>query len=96
MNRKFIIQSFLKAAEKDSRIRPLHISLFMALCWGGTAEKDANELTIFRRDIMPLARIGSNATYHKYLDELVAFGYVCYRPSHDYYSGSKVSFPGKG
>jgi hypothetical protein len=95
MNCKLIIQSFLTAAEKDIRIKPLHISLFMALCWGGTAKKGTDELTIFRRDVMPLARIGGNATYHKYLNELVAFGYVYYQPSRDYFEGSKVGFPRK-
>lgn len=62
------------------------------ICCGGTSDKHNQTLTIFRKDIMPLARIASNATYHKYLKELVVFGYVCYWPSHDYYSGSKVSF----
>ena len=90
-----IIKSFLDAAHKDERIKPLHISLFMEICWGGTADKHNQTLTIFRKDIMPLARIASNATYHKYLRELVAFGYIRYQASHDYYSGSKVNFTGK-
>lgn len=96
MNCQKIIKSFLTTAQKDTRIKPLHISLFMAICWGGTSEKGTDDLTIFRKNIMPLARIASCATYHKYLKELVALGYVCYRASHDYYSGSKVNFPGKG
>jgi hypothetical protein len=52
------------------------------------------ELTIFQKNIMPLARISGNATYNKYLKELVSFGYLRYNASHDYYQGSKVSFPG--
>jgi hypothetical protein len=94
MNITQIIISFLNAAQDDPRIKPLHITLFLALCWGGTAETNSKMLTIFRKDMMPLARIASTATYHKYLKELVAFGYVYYQPSYNYYSGSKVSFPG--
>lgn len=90
------IQKFLAAAQKDKRILPLHISLFMAICWGGTPDNVTGTLTIYRRDIKPLARIGSSATYHKYLKDLVAFGYLHYHASNDYYSGSMVSFPGGG
>jgi hypothetical protein len=95
MKIQHLVKYFLAAAQKDTRIKPLHISLFMAICWGGTSEKGTDDLTIFRKNIMPLARIASCATYHKYLKELVAFGYVCYRASNDYYSGSKISFPKK-
>ena len=35
------IQKFLAAAQKDEHILPLHIGLFMAICWGGTSEKDS-------------------------------------------------------
>jgi hypothetical protein len=86
------IQTFLAAAHKDGRILPLHISLFMAICWSGTPDKDTATLTIYRKDVMPLARIGSSATYHKFVKELVAYKYLEYQPSHDYYTGSKVSF----
>jgi hypothetical protein len=92
INIRQTIQIFLAAAQKDKRILPLHVSLFMAICWGGTPDKDTATLTIYRKDIMPLARIGSTSTYHKYLKELVAFGYLHYQASHDYYSGSKVRF----
>lgn len=88
-----ITQNFLTVAQKDKKILPLHITLFMAICWGGRPDQDTATLTICRKDIMPLARIGSTSTYHKYLKELIAFGYLHYKPSHDYYSGSKVKFP---
>jgi hypothetical protein len=93
MNTHSVQKSFLRAAQNDGRIKPLHMSLFMEICWGGTPDKKYGRLTNYRKDIMPLARMGSCATYYEFLNELVEYGYLKYWLSNNYYSGSKVSFP---
>src|SRR5271154_4192270 len=85
-------RGFLGMAMKDKRITVWHISLFGALvyCW----EKGdcRNPVSITRRELMQLSHIYSTTTYHKYLLELVAFGFIQYLPSYNPFLGSLVYF----
>lgn len=85
-----IIAAFYARAKEDHRSTATHQSLYLALLYcyqqGGYREV----ITISRRELMPLARIQSVATYHKCIRELKHFGYIEYHPTYNYYKGSQV------
>lgn len=74
---------FYRAILDDCRISATHISLYMALfqCWNLNCFKCP---VFFKsKTIMPMAKISSRATYHKCMNDLVAFGYVRYIASYN-------------
>jgi len=75
------LSGFYRAISEDSRIGATHISLYMAFfqCWN--ENRFENPVTFTSRELMPMAKIDSRATYHKCLNDLVAFGYIEYVPS---------------
>jgi len=83
---------FLTSAEKDNRLTPTHLSLYLALYSTWHRQKCPLIIKIFRKDLMLLAKIASIATYHKKLQQLVSYGYITYRPSYNYHQGSEVAF----
>jgi len=72
---------FYQTAQNDPRISATHISLYMALFqrWSTNGFKDPVIFT--SREIMPMAKIDSRATYHRCLGDLVKGGYLRYIPS---------------
>ncbi len=85
------LNNFFIRLEKDGRMTPHHISLYMALFQMWNLERFADEFTIMRFDIMKIARIGSVNTYARCMRNLEEWGYIRYRPASNLYSGSKVS-----
>jgi len=84
------VDNFLKRAAADDRLLPTHLSLFMAIFYH--SKDDAKmAFQICRRKLMEYSRIKSIATYHKCISELVAFGYITYKPSYDPIRASTVS-----
>ena len=84
------LDHFLKQAAADNRLFPSHISLFMAIFYHNHTGLPFTEFQVSRRKLMLFARIKSKATYHKCLNELVAFGYITYQPSFDPYKASLI------
>lgn len=85
------IDEFLKQAAADKRLFPTHICLFMAIFYHSHAGFPFTEFQVSRRKLMLFSHIRSKATYHKCLNELVAFGYITYQPSFDPSKASLVS-----
>jgi hypothetical protein len=85
------IIAFYSKAKGDARLMPTHQSLYLALFFLWRQSGSADHFTISRRELMPLARLQSIATYHKCIRELKAFGYIEYHPTYNYYKGSQVS-----
>ncbi|QJD98247.1 hypothetical protein HH214_21380 [Mucilaginibacter robiniae] len=83
--------AFYGKARFDVRLLPTHQSLYLALFFLWRQSGSADLFTISRRELMPLARLQSVATYHKCIRELKAFGYIEYQPTYNYYKGSQVS-----
>jgi len=83
---------FCKESQKEARLLPTHQSLFLALFFFWQQSGYIEPFRVSRRELMPLARIGSVATYHKCLRELESFGYIEYLPTYNYYKGSQVRF----
>jgi len=81
---------FLRRAANDDRLLPSHISLYMAMFYY-SPDKPCDHFQVSRKNLMRFSRIKSVATYHKCLKELVAYGYIDYRPSYDPYRASSVA-----
>ncbi|MCG2462042.1 hypothetical protein K8352_14880 [Flavobacteriaceae bacterium F89] len=75
---------------KDPRLNPTHISLYMALFQYWNINRFPEVFHIHRDEIMHMAKIGSKATYHRCLRELDSSKYILYLPSHNPYKGSKI------
>lgn len=75
----------------DDRLFPSHISLYMALFQIWNANRFENPVSIYRKEVLRLCKIGSLNTYHKCLHDLHDFGYIKYEPSHNQFIGSVVS-----
>ncbi len=81
---------FLRRAANDDRLLPSHISLYMAMFYY-SPDKPGDHFQVSRKKLMRFSRIKSVATYHKCIKELVAYGYIDYRPSYDPYRASSVA-----
>lgn len=84
------LNGIFAAFERDTRLNPTHISLYMALFHLGNSFQFPEEFFIDRTKTMERAKIGSTATYHKCLRELDAWKYIRYMPSQNRFRGSKI------
>ncbi len=75
---------------QDKRVNVWHLGMYMVFVYLWKQNGRKNPITISRRQVMQLARIKGLPTYHKCIRELVEFGYIEYRPTYDYYKGTKV------
>ncbi len=73
MKLSFPVDNFLKRAAGDSRLLPTHISLFMAIFYYSDERDPKCLFQVCRRKLMQFSRIRSKATYHKCMNELVAY-----------------------
>jgi len=78
-----IVDAFLKQAADDERLLPSHVSLFMAMFYYSPDQTPEKIFQASRKKLMRFSRIKSIVTYHKCMKELVAYGYVYYKPSYD-------------
>lgn len=90
------LNGVFRQVERDSRLNPTHISMYMALFQMWNRNRFPETFFIDRGDIMQLAKIGSKATYHRCLKDLDNWGYVEYMPSHNPYKGSQINMPNFG
>ena len=81
----------IEQAAADERLRPVHVALIAALCHLWMKNSFNEWYPISRKHLMALARIHSNATYHKVINELQYYGYLQYHPSFHPEQGSRVS-----
>lgn len=77
----------------DHRLKTSHISLFTALFIHWQRHQFQSPFSASRRKLMALSRIASQATYHKCIRELDAYGYIRYRPSYHPGLASQVFWP---
>jgi len=84
-----IIRAYINFTS-DKRIGVWHISLYLALLYRWHENEYVNPIQITRREIMKLAHVGSNVTYHKLIKQLQEFEYIKYLPSYHPTLGSQV------
>lgn len=90
MDRYEKLTNFIDRIVLDTRLKPVHISLSIALCHQWIASKFQRPYRVSRSLLMAASRIRSKATYHKALKELQSFGYLKYRPSYHPFKASEV------
>src|SRR4051812_40168313 len=84
------INEFFLAIREDSRISPIHISLFMAIVQHWNENNCKSPICVFSKDLMQLAKISGVATYHRSIKELNDYGYIRYLPSFNHFAGSLI------
>lgn len=74
---------FIEDAQRHDEMKPLHVSLYLAIhnCW--VSSGCTNPIFISRKVLMHLSKIESIATYHKALKTLCELRYIIYHPSYD-------------
>lgn len=88
------LSSFISRVASDERLKPTHISLYVALCHAWITNRFQQCYNVSRRQLMRLSRIQSKSTYHKTISDLASMGYIRYHPSYHPMEGSKVSLLG--
>lgn len=76
--------------DKDNRLTPFHISLYMSLFRRWNLNYFQNPITVSRDEIMKMSKIGSVNTYIRCLKDLHFWNYIRYEPSFSRHKGSQV------
>lgn len=84
------IAGFFEAIRKDGRIGSTHIGIYTALVQYWQSHGFESPLRAYSHEIMPLAKISASTTYHRYIRDLHAYGYIRYEPSFKRNERSKV------
>ena len=81
---------FINKMVSDHRLKPVHISLSLALCHSWITSRFQRSYRVSRKALMKASRIRSMTTYHKVIRELQGFGYLKYFPSYHPVKASEV------
>lgn len=84
------LSAFFNAIEKDSRIAPVHISVYAALLHRWTIQQYQNPVSVYSHEIMRWAKILTRYTYLKVIADLSHYGYLRYEPSLNRKKASKI------
>ena len=88
-----LFAGFLFGSTPSKNRKTAHsISLYMALHQLWQCNKRKSPLLIKRQEVMEWAKISSSATYHKHLNQLVAYGFLNYVPCFDPANKSEIFF----
>jgi hypothetical protein len=90
MERTQYFGKFYEVIGHDTRIGPVHVSVYMALLYLWEKQGYVNPIHIFSRDVMPMAKITGIATYYRTMKELNKYGYIKYISTYDRILGSLV------
>ena len=85
-----ILKQFLEKIEHDPRIRTTHIAVYMALYQQWVLSNHPAFISVKSKQLMPLAKVSSSATWHNAIRSLDEYGYIRYRPNFNRMSCSKV------
>lgn len=83
------LHEFVLKATKDCRITRGHLALYLALFYLWQNNGLDEPLMLYSHNVMPIAKISSNSTYHRLIKDLNDFGFIRYEPS--YYKGKPSS-----
>lgn len=76
---------------KDDRLKPSHISLYIAIFQMANAHRFPKDLKLARNELMQLSKIKSPVTYYKCLKELKKWKYISYEASKSPLESSSIS-----
>ncbi|MET4545619.1 hypothetical protein ABIE26_002937 [Pedobacter africanus] len=91
MDRNEKVKLLLKRWKGDPRLRVYHMVILMAILNLWVAGSSPGAISISRRSMLEVTRIGGIGTYHRYMKDLRVFGYIEYTPSYHPRFGSKVA-----
>ncbi|MBJ2173637.1 transcriptional regulator [Aureibaculum sp. A20] len=91
MNYIKLLTAAMECFVVDNRLNPTHVSMYIALFQYWNLNRFENPVSISRKEIMKLSKIGSLATYHKCIKNLHEWEYLEYLPSHNPFKGSLVN-----
>jgi len=77
--------------EKDDRLQPSHISIYIVLLNIWHKKEFKNPMNITRKEILLASKVKSKATYHKCMKELHEYGYIKYDPTYNPFKGSSIT-----
>lgn len=80
----------LQNHEMNDRLTCFHVSL-LAACFYYSSLQGSIRIRSSRRALMNVSRIRSFATYHRCVKDLVALGYIAYKPTYDPRNGSMIT-----
>lgn len=75
----------------DERLKPSHISLYIAIFQMANAHRFPKELRLARNELMQLSKIKSPVTYYKCLKELRQWKYISYQASKSPLESSSIN-----
>lgn len=84
------LSGFFYRVEKEDKLNPTHISLYMSLFQAWNINRFVNPISISRSEMMGVSKICSKATYHKVMKDLHELGFIKYEPSYNPFRGSAV------
>ena len=87
------ITNFMERAKKDSRLGPVHVSLYLAILYCWLMQGGEGPARVSGKELMPIAKIGGLGSLYKSLRELHDYGYIGYRPSYNAREKSSVFLP---
>ncbi|MCX3265666.1 hypothetical protein [Pedobacter agri] len=84
----------IQALMNDENLNIYHLVMMLAILQLAYFQCEVKVIHVSRRNIMKLAHLQSLPTYHKYLKQLQALGYIEYFPSYHpgYKSTIKLKF----
>ncbi len=80
----------LERIQNDNRLGPSHISLFIAILQYADKTEMKNPVSVYRKQLMPMAKILARGTFDKNMKELHNYGYIKYIPSFSPYLSSLI------
>jgi hypothetical protein len=92
MKNNSLVHNFVAKVAGDPRLGSWHLCLYTAMAYFGKDTEPGAFFNVTRKRLMLHSGIRSIVTYHKYLSELILYGYVRYQPSYDPYRGSQIAF----
>ena len=81
MERHKQLNDFFEGIARDPRIGSTHIALFSAILHLYERQGFQNPVMVYRAELMPVAKILAQATFHKTIKELNDYGYLKYESS---------------
>ncbi len=84
------IMDFMDRSVSDSRLGPMHISVYFAILYCWLLQGGEGPARVKGKELMVLAKIGGPTPFYKTLKELHQFGYIDYKPSFCAAEKSKV------
>lgn len=84
---------FMERIQRDPRIGPLHISLYMAIVFVWARQGRPNRVQVSARDLKPVAKIAGGAPFYRCMKQLHRYGYIVYEPSFNPMEKSKILLP---